>query len=203
MTDYYARTHGHYQNGDVWSFGWHITSGQTLPGLLTTWSNAWIAAWTDGTFGIESLYHTDTVMDGWDVYSLNGIMRATFKDSLVNAQLGTSSDTPLPNRNAILVELQSPSVKKSGRGFSYLPAPVEGIVVNGSYTSVAMTRVKTAVNSVRTAINADGSTVFVFNRLVEKDLTPPFTKTVITSLRVSLKPSTQRRRTDPDVGIYV
>ena len=206
MTDYYARAHGTFQNGDDWSTGLHITSNQTLSGLLTTFSNAWIAAWTNGTYGLQTLYHTDVVMQGWDVYQLNAVLRGVFKDSLTSAQPGTSSDTAPANEQAVLIEWTSPSIAKTGRGFSYLPGLVEGVLVNGSYTSVAGTRVKTAMQSIKAAINADGSTIFTAPsnpKMPPKSGIPLYTKTVLTDLRVSLKPTSQDRRQDANTTIYV
>jgi len=203
MTDYLCITHGHFENGDVWSFGWHVTSNEPLATLLTTWSNAWISAWTNGTYGLQTLYPTTTVMDGWTVYELDASMRALFKATLTNAQPGTSSDNGLPNEVAITVSKRSPTVAKYGRGKTSLPAPVEGIVVNGSYTSASMTRVKTAVDAAFSAITADGSTVFVFPRVETKGHVLPFTKTVITSLLVALKVGSQTRREDPEQLGYV
>jgi hypothetical protein len=203
MTNYRCLVKGRYENGDVWSIDWCVRSNQPLSTLLTTWSNAWIAAWTDGTHGLQTLYHTDTSIQSFTVYQLNGIMEAVQRVDLNSVQLGTSSDTPLPNRNAILIGKTTALVGRTERGFTYLPAPVEGIVVNGSYTNTAMTRVKAAVASVLTAIQSDGSALFMYNRKTTKAGVPPYTVTIVTGLRVSEKASTQRRRTDPEVPVYV
>jgi hypothetical protein len=203
MTDYNCRVHGHYQDGAEWSTGLHITSNQPLATLLTTWSNAWISAWTNGTYGLQTLYPTTTHMTDWTVYQLDASMRALFKAELTNDQPGTSSDNGLPNDQTITVSKLSPTVAKNGRGFMSLPAPVEGIVVNGTYTSASMTRVKTAVQAVQAAIQADGSTIFVFPELETKGHVMPFTKTVITTLRVALLPGTQVKRQDKSHPGYV
>ena len=203
MTDYRAVVAGHFENGDPWSFSWNITSNQTMPALLTTWSNAWIAAWTNGTYGLNTLYPTTTVMDTFTVYTLNGQLKATFKDQLISAQAGGSSDNGLPNEVGILVEKLSPSIAKTGRGFTYLPAPVEGVVVNGTYTVASMIRVKTAVTSVVTAVQADGSTLFVYPRVAPKSGIGVLTKTVWLSVRLALKPTAQTRREDALPGQYV
>jgi hypothetical protein len=202
MTDYRCHVYGKYASNDVWSFDWHITSNQSLSTLLTTWSNAWIAAWTNGTYGLQALYATGTIMESFTVYTLDATMGATFKDSLTSAQPGTSSDNNLPSETAILIEKTSPVLTKNGRGFMYLPAPVEGIVVNELYTSTACTRVSTAVGTVRTAINADGSTIFVYPRVATKRGIPAYTKTVITGLRVSDVPSGQTRRKNTPTPTY-
>lgn len=203
MTDFYAQMHGTYGNGDGWSTGLRITSNQTPDALLTTFSNAWIAAWTNGTYGLNTLYHTDTTTTEYTVAPLDGNMREVTKSVLTSITPGTSSDTALPNDNAIVVSLRSPYIGKSRRGRAFLPAPVEGIVSAGQYTSASMTRVKTAFQSVLTAIQADGSTVFVTNLKPLKDLTPAFRKTVITSILVARKTATQTRRTDREASNYV
>jgi hypothetical protein len=203
MTDYFAQVHGKFASNDVWSFGWRVTSNQTPSAFLTTWSNAWVAAWTDGTHGLDALYNTTTSIQSFSVATLNASMHQTAKVELVSAQPGTSSDTALPDLNAICVSLRSTNIQKHGRGRTFLPAPVEGIVDTGLYTSTAMTRVKAAVTAVRSAITADGSTQFVTNLKALKDGTPPYQKTVITSILVARKPSTQERRDDPLPANYV
>lgn len=203
MTDYICKLQGTFANGDGWSVGLRVTSNQTEAALVTTWNAAWADAWTNGAYGLDSLYHTDTVTTQTTVATLNGTMHEVTKTVSPFAHAGTSSDTALPNRDAVLVSLRSPSIQKHGRGRMYLPAPVEGIVVSSEYTSAAMTRVKTAIQAVFTAIRADGSTIFVTNLQPLKDGTPAFQKTVITTILVARLPATQRRRTDPDSSNYV
>jgi hypothetical protein len=203
MTDYYAQMHGVMPSGDSWSTGLHITSNQSRSALLTTFSNAWIAAWTNGTYGLNTLYFTGTTTTSYSVANLNGTMQQVQKDRLTSVTPGTSSDTALPDQNAIVVSLRSPFIQAYGRGRIYLPPPVEGIVNAGEYTSAAMTRVKTAVQSVFTAIQSDGSTIFVTNMKALKDGTPPFRKTVITSILVSRKPGSQDRRAERELPNYV
>lgn len=203
MTDYMARLHGVYASGDAWSTGLRISSNQVPDALLTTFSAAWIAAWTDGTHGLSALYHTSTTTTGFTVAALNGSMKEVSKLFLADAHAGTSSDTALPERDAVVVSLRSTYIQKFGRGRMFLPAPVEGIVVTGEYTSAAMTRVKAAITALFAAIQADGSTVFVTNLHALKDGTPPYRKTVITSLMVARKPGSQERRTDRQAPNYV
>lgn len=206
MTEYHAIAHGHFQSGETWNTGLHITSNQSRTDLLTTFSNAWIAAWTDGTHGLQTLYHTDVVLDGWTVYELDPTLHATFKAVLASAQPGTSTDTPPANSQNCTVEWLAPLLKRRGHGFSKLPGLVEGVLVNGLYTSTAATRVKTAMTALQTAIQADGSTIFTAptdKKNPPKDGTPLYTKTVMTTLRVALVPGTTSKRSRELASTYV
>lgn len=203
MTDYYAQVHGTYQDGTTWSFGNHITSSQPIGTLLTTWSNAWTAAWTDGTHGLQTIYPTTTVMQSFTVARLNGSMREVEKVNAASGLAGGSSDSSLPYMLAFLVSLRSNLIQKTNRGRIYLPAPVEGIVVNDVYTSAAATRVRDAIAAAYSAIRADGSTIFVTNMKKLKDDTPAFQKTVITTQKASRKPARQSRRVTKVATIYV
>jgi hypothetical protein len=203
MADYMAQMHGTYGNGDSWSTGLRITSNQTESGLLTTFSAAWTAAWTDGVHGLQPLYHTDTATSFYSVATLSGNMHEVTKSVLPSITAGTAADTPLPNDTAFLVSLRSPFVQKWGRGRAFLPAPVEGVLVSNEFTLASATRVKAAFLAVLTAIRADGSTIFVTSLHPPKNGGGQFLKTVITSHIVARKPASQRRRSDPDLPNYV
>lgn len=203
MTDYRCHARGHYENGELWSTQLHITSNQTRAALLTTFQNAWVAAWTNGTYGLQTLYPTTTVMDSWDVYELDANMKATFKSSNASATPGTSSDNGLPNEVTITEYLRGAGVTRNQRGYMHLPAPVEGIVVNGVYTSTAGTRVTTAIGALLAAIRADGSTIFSYPKIMTKTGVPAFTKTVLLTNVTSLRPGSQTRRAEETGAIYV
>lgn len=203
MTDYYTQLHGSFGDGTPWSTGLHITSNQSEASLATTMVNAWFAAWTDTSHGLEALYPTTTSTDTVSVATLNGTMKEVSKTVLAAVNPGTTSGDSLPFRLATLVSLRSPSIQKHGRGRMFLPAMDETFVNADLLTSAAATRVSAAIAELFAAIRADGSTVFVTNKKALKDGTPAYQKTVITSQLVSRKPAGQFRRVKRVPAIYV
>lgn len=196
MTDYLCKVDGHFQNGESWTWAWNVTSSQTPSALTTTMVAALTDMWTNGSYGLDSQYPTTTVMDQVEVITLNGTYRHMSKTTGNLALAGTSSDNGLPNTTTMVIHKQSPGLQRYQRGYTRLPAPVEGIVVNGVYTSTAVTRFGNAMRAVRNAIAADGSTVFVhLGKTAAKDGTPAYSKTVITTVEASNKPGTLRPRT--------
>lgn len=200
MADYYAQVQGHYASGRRWSFGWHITSNQSPSALMTTWDAAWLAAWTDGTHGLEALYPTGTVLDGYTVATLDSNYNWTSKVIATASLAGTSVADELPELNACVISLRSTSTLRAGRGRNYLPAFAEDQVNGDVIIPTAVTRVSGAVRAVQTAIQADGSTIFVARRGVPHPKPPnpvvlPGPKFVITTILTSNKPARQSRRT--------
>lgn len=195
MTDYAVKVNGHYQNGEAWSWSWDVTSSQPPATLLTTMEAALTDMWTNGTYGLQSQYPTTTVMDSVEVITLDGTYRHKSKVSGILSLAGTSSDNGLTNATTMVVHKQSSGLQRYQRGFTRLPAPVEGIVVDGVYTGTAVTRFGNAMRAVRNAIAADGSTLFVhLGKNAAKDGTPAYSKTVITTVEASNKPGTARAR---------
>jgi hypothetical protein len=204
MTDYFCQLNGQFAGGRAWSTGIHVTSNQSLAALSTTWNGACSAAWTDGSHGLQAIYHTTTVTTSTAVAVLNGLQREVQKQVTPLSLAGTSTDTSLPWEVALLVSLRSAYVGKHNRGRLYLPAFVEGVVVDNVIAGSTCTRVRDAIAALFGAIRADGSTIYVFNRKPLKDgITPAFTKTVITSQLTSNKPARQSRRTRSQVPAYV
>jgi hypothetical protein len=204
VTDYKCTVHGQYPGGRPWSFGVRVTSNQTLAALSTTWNSAVSAAWTDGTHGLQAIYHTTTSVEFTRVAVLNGLQREVQTQITPLVLAGSSSDTSLPWEVAMLVSLRSAYVGKHNRGRFYLPAIVEGVVVDNVIASSTCTRVRDAVAAMLGAIRADGSTIYVVNLKPLKDgITPAFTKTVITSQLTSNKPARQSRRTKSQTAAYV
>lgn len=204
MTDYLTQVHGNFGDGQDWSCGLHVTSNQNIDTLVATMQGAWIQAWTDVDFGLQTLYPVDTVMTGVSVHSLTPTMRWLQTKDGSAAHAGTALGDSLPIHEAVTVNLRSDFSGPSGRGRIKLPA-LEETFVNGNLVTVpAATRIKTAIGAVLAAIRADGSSVFVFNDKELKDLTPPFRKRVITQLpRVDRKPGTQRNRANSNPSLYV
>jgi hypothetical protein len=194
MTDYLATVRGVQPNGRSWSTSRHITSNQTEPGLLTTWSNAWTTAWNLATTGLSTVYTTGLTITQFEVGTLNGSMRKVSKSQSNVSLPGTATGTSLPANNSIVVDWTSPSTQRWGRGRQALPAPADSQVVNDDLVPATATDVKAAMVSIHTAVAADGSTYFVFPRFTTQGGQPAFTKTVITIPLVRNKTGSQRKR---------
>jgi hypothetical protein len=202
MTDYLATVRGVQPNGRTWSTSRHITSNQTEAALLTTWQNAWTTAWNLATTGLATVYSSGLSITQFEVGTLNGTMRKVSK-SLANVSLaGTATGTSLPANNSIVVDWTSAGVQRYQRGRQQLPAPADDQVVNDDLVSGTATNVKAAMVSVHTAVNADGSTYFVFPRFTTEGGQPAYTKTVISTPLVRNKTGSQRRRYKKEVVSY-
>lgn len=202
MTDYFAQIHGVLPNGRSWSTGRHITSSQTEGGLLTTWGNAWTAAWTPTGTGLATLFSTGLTLTGYTVSTLDATMRQLTKSSTTVSAAGVATGTSLPSNNSIVVDWRSTSLKRSARGRQALPPPADNQVTNDNLIAGSATNVKNGLLSVQSAIQADGSSFFVFNRHPLVDGTPAYHKTIITSLVVRNKVGSQRKRYRKEVSSY-
>lgn len=207
MTDYYCQVHGTFADGETWSTGLHVTSARIPSDMLTTWAGAITNAWTNATYGLEALLPTATVATSATVATLGPTMRETAKIQQTLALPGTAAGDTLPYLNSAVISLRSNNIQRKGRGRLYMPAFEETFVNNDVVIPSATARLKSAWQSVYSAIIADGSTVFVFNRKDTSALHPPvipaFTKEIITSLLVSNKPARQSRRTRRKAAVYV
>lgn len=198
MTDYFVQVDGHFENGEAWTWGLHVTSNQTESALTTTMVAALTDFWNNATYGLNTQYVPTTVMDQVSVSTLDGTMKQRSRTTGTLALAGTaSSENALPNATSMVIHKESPGLGRWQHGFNRLPAPVEGIVVNGVYSSTSVTRFGNAFRALKAAINADGSTIFVHTGKngAEKGLIPPYTKTVITAVQASNKPGSVRART--------
>lgn len=203
MTDYYMQLHGTYAGGLAWSFGQHITSGASESALATEWHNAWNTAWTSGAFGLDTLYPTTTAITEVTVATLNGTMHEVSKTTQGLALPGISSADTLPYQESVVISWRGLAIQRYGRGRWYMPALAEDQVNGDVVITTAANRIKTAVQSVYTAMTTDGSTFFVTNKKALKDGTPPFRKTIVTTPLVATKPARQSRRTRKVPTTYV
>lgn len=197
MTDYKCQVNGEFEGGIPWSFSWKITSSQTEGGLATTWANAWTAAWTDASHGLQTLYPTTTTFNGVSVATLDPTYHTEVSRTVSTAALaGTATGDSLPFLNSVVVSLRSNTLGKRARGRTYLPAMEETMVNNDIVTAPTVARIKAAVTAVQTAIQGDGSTIFVSSQGHPREVppVPAGPKYVITTLLVSNKPARQSRR---------
>jgi hypothetical protein len=205
MTDYMTRVNGVYAGGGKWSFGFHVTSSQSLSALATTMTNAWASAWTNGTFGLALLYPAGTNMTSVMVASLDATMKQVFKIVTPAAHPGASGGTSTGYASSVVVSMRSTGIKRWQRGRFKLPAPDPQFVTDDRLLATPGGHVTSAVNSVKTAIQSDGSTVFVVG-LKDRKLQPgtAFLKTVIDlPFETADKLGTQRNRTKGQPVTYL
>lgn len=203
MADYFCQVHGTFLNGRGWSFGVHVTSSQSPSALATTWDNAWSAAWTNAGFGLNQFYPVGTEMTATSVASLNGTFHEQSKIETPNVKPGIATGDTLPIQESIVVSERSDLITKWGRGRFYLPALEETFVNNNVLITTAQNQISAAVNSVKNAITADGSTIFVVSLKPHKDNTGQYVKTVVTRWKVSNKPARQSKRNNKTLPSYV
>lgn len=205
MPDYKCEAHGVYADGRPWSTGVHITSSQTPDALNATWSAAIADMWSNGTYGIATLYPTGTEMTSTTVALLNATMHETAKRQSPHSVFGTSTADTLPFQEATLISWRGDNTQRTGRGRQYLPALAEDQVNNNILILSAQNRIKSAITAVKNAIQADGSTFFVTPTNVKhppKNGTPLYAKTVVTTPLVSNKPARQARRVNKVPAVY-
>lgn len=203
MADYKVKFSGSLPGGIVWTSSLGVTSAQVPTTLLTTMEAALTDMWTNGTYGLGNQYAPAVTLTDVEVISVDGTFRETSKVIGSLSLAGTSGDAPLANDSTMTVRKLSPGLARWQRGFLSLPAPVEGTLVNGLYTVPTRDRFGHALEAVRTAINADGSTVYVHTPAARAGTTyPPYTKTVITKMSASTKPGSRRQRTRKVHGSY-
>jgi hypothetical protein len=195
MSDYIAYVRGLLADGRPWSTERHITSTQSPSALLTTWQNAWSGAWNLATTGLSTVYEVGTSITGYEIGTLNGTMHKVAKTTSAVTLPGTATGTGLPGSNSIVVDWTSTVTQKFGRGRMALPAPADSQVTDDGLLATPGANVKAAIQSVQNAIQADGSTIFVFPRFATQSGQPAFAKTVLTSFAVRKQLGTQRRRT--------
>lgn len=198
------KVHGRLTSNEPYSWAWGITSTQTPGALVTTMAAALTDMWANGTYGVGSQYSPGIRLDDFDIITLDGTFTETLKLTHTLSLVGTSADAPLSDKSTMVMRKVSPGLKRWQRGFTHLPAPVEGTLVNGLYTSVVRDRFTTAMRAVRTAIAADGSTLYVHTGAADPlhPTRPAYTKTVIDDVTCSNKPGSQRNRMNKVVGVY-
>jgi hypothetical protein len=203
MTDYSMKVHGRLESNEPYSWNWNITSNQTPSALVTTMAAALTDMWSNGTYGVGAQYAPGIRLDSFDIITLDGTFRETAKQNHALTLVGTSGDSPLSDKTTMVMKKVSTGLRRNQRGFTHLPAPVEGDLDAGLYSVTARNRFTTAMRAVLSAITADGSTLFVHTgATTTKGGVAPFTKTVITDVTCSNKPGTQRNRMNKVVGVY-
>lgn len=203
MTDYRMKVHGRLESNEAYSWAWCITSNQTPSALVTTMAAGLSDMWSNATYGVGAQYAPGIRLDTFDIITLDAVFRETAKESHTLSLVGTSGDAPISDKSTMVMKKESTGLRRNQRGFTHLPAPVEGVLVSGLYTNVARDRFTTAMRALLAAITADGSTLFVHTgSTTTKGGVAPYTKTVISDVTCSNKPGTQRKRMSKVVGVY-
>ena len=184
MADYVAFVRGTLPNGRPWSTARKITSTQSPSALLTTWQNAWTTAWNLAVTGLAIQYDALTKITQFEVGTLDGSMRKVAKNVAAVNLVGADGGDPLPASNSVVIYWTSAVTQKYGHGFNKLPAVTETFSNGLEITATGGANIKAAIASIRTAIQADGSTFFVAPRFTTESGQPAFTKTVLTAFEV-------------------
>lgn len=197
------KIHGRLESNEAYSWTWRITSNQTPGALVTTMAAALTDMWNNGTYGVGSQYAPGIRLDDFDIITLDGTFKETAKLNHALTLVGTSGDAPIADSSTMVMKKVSTGLRRNQRGFTHLPAPVEGTLSGGLYTVTVRNRFTTAMRAVLSAITADGSTLFVHTgATTTKGGVAPYTKTVITDVTCSNKPGSQRGRVRKVVGVY-
>jgi hypothetical protein len=204
MTDYKMKVLGRLTSNEAYSWSWNITSNQTPGALVTTMAAGLSDMWNNGTYGLGAQYAPGIRLDSFEIITLDGTFTETAKLDHTLSLVGTSGDAPISDKSTMVMKKTSLGLKRWQRGFTHLPAPVEGVLVNGLYTNTARDRFTTAMRALHSAITADGSTLFVHTGAADPKYParPVYTKTVILDVTCSNKPGTQRKRMAKVVGVY-
>jgi hypothetical protein len=204
MTDYKMKVHGRLTSNEPYTWAWGITSNQTPSALVTTMAAGLTDMWSNGTYGLGAQYAPGIRLDTFDIITLGATFEELFKTSHTLSLVGTSGDAPISDKSTMVMRKVSPGLQRWQRGFTHLPAPVEGVLVGGLYTNTARDRVTAAMRALHASITADGSTLYVNTGAADPlhPAKPAYTKTVITDVTCSNKPGTQRNRMNKVVGVY-
>lgn len=194
MADYVAFVRGVLPNGRPWSTQRKITSTQSPSALLTTWQNAWTSAWNLAVTGLNVIYDANTKITEFEVGTLDANMRKVAKATAAVNLVGTDAGDPISANNAVVVYWTSAVTQKYGHGFNKLPPPTENFVNGLTITATGGANIKAAILSIKTAIQADGSTFFVAPRYLTESGQPAFAKTVLTNYEVREQLGDERLR---------
>jgi hypothetical protein len=208
MTFFKAVAHGVYASGREWSFRQIFSSSASLTVVEANWESELMNLWTNGAYGLETLYPTTTVLQGDSVYELQVNLGPPLRvDAIGLAQSafsapGTSANDGLPDQDAVLVSLRTAFPGTWARGRTYLPAIDETIVVGDLIGSVPATRVTTAMTALRSNMAAAGHVQVLLNeRPTRHDPLLAIPKTV-TSCKTDRVMRTQRRRVRKELAQY-
>jgi len=209
MTLYVCVASGVFASGRDWTIRQKFSSAALLATVEADWLAQAVAAWTDGTHGLQTLYPTTTVFTGTTTYQMaltlgppiKEVAAALAQDSFSHA--GTSANDGLPDQDAVLVSLRTAGTGPNNRGRTYLPAIDETVVAGDIIGNTQATRVTAAMTALRAGMAAAGHTQVIWNH--EPTRRDPVIQTtkVITSCKTDRVIRTQLRRVRKELHQYV
>lgn len=194
MADYVAFVRGTLPNGRPWSTNKKITSVQSPSALLTTWQNAWTSAWNLAVTGLKVVYDVNTKITQFEIGTLDASMHKVAKVTATVSLPGTDAGDPISGNNDVVILWTSPVTQRYGRGFMKLPPPTEAMVNGLVIGATPGANIKAAIQSVQTAVQADGSTFFVAPPFTTVGGHAAFSKTVLTAFEVRQQLGDMRTR---------
>lgn len=167
MTIYRCVASGVFASGETWSFRQHFDSSASISVIQGDWFAQLHSAWTNGTFGLETLYPVGTELTLSSSAALTGVpFREGLKQNGTMTDVGTNVGDSLPEQTCILVSLRTALVGKSNRGRIHLPAPAEGTATGGLLGSTESTRVSSAISALYNGMRLAGHTPVIYNTKV-------------------------------------
>jgi hypothetical protein len=194
---------GTFASGETWSTRVHANSTNSLATVLNDWAFAIGDFWTNGTYGVETIYPTGTSLTQARAALLDGTFHETNVATSTLADPGTGTGDSLPEQVCILVSLRTDIAGERGRGRLHLPAPQETSATGGELDSTPATRVSTAIDALFSGMRGIGYQFFVYNTKVSVRDPVLYTEKVITSQEVDRVLRTMRRRVKSRRAIYV
>lgn len=169
MTIYLHKISGVLPAGDIFNFGWHSNSTNSLPtanGLAATWiTDLWSG--TGGSSGVHADYQTGTIVTKATTTQLSTVapFRAVGVAETDLTLAGTAGTANLPQDIAVVVTLRTPDPSRKGRGRFYLPAPVAAdLSSNGELAGATITAWMLSLLNAWSVTAAAGEHPVVFSR---------------------------------------
>jgi len=209
MTLYICVASGTYASGRKWTIRQKFSSSALLATVQADWAAEIAAVWTNGTYGLQGLYPTTTILQGATTYQMALTLGPPIKEVASAAatsafsHAGVSANDGLPDQDAVLVSLRTAGTGPNNRGRTYLPAIDETIVVGDIIGNTPATQVTTAMTALRAGMAAAGHVQVIWNH--EPTRRDPVIQTtkVVTSCKTDRVVRTQRRRVRKELAQYV
>ena len=204
MTTYRCVASGVFASGETWSFRQHFNSSAVISVIQADWFAQLHSAWTNGTFGLETLYPAGTELTLSSTAALSGVpFREGAKQSATMTDVGTNVGDSFPEQVCILVSLRGSDVGGKNRGRIHLPAPAEGTATGGELGSTEGTRVSTSIAALYAGMRLAGHDPVIYNTTTSvHDPVLQTTKSIV-SEEVDRVLRSMRRRTKSRRAVYV
>jgi len=194
MTVFRHRFGGNGPAGDVWQCVVHSASDLVIDTVHTQFLGQFLL---DLGGGMQPLWHASTGITFAVTDELDAVTGHTIDQRSDDvAYPGTSADQMSPQGLAVVVSWITPVPGKHGRGRIFLPAPVvTAFTATGLLSTATQTAIASAAGSARSDFSLY-STPVLYDKVHR-------TSTTITGVRVSDKPSYQRRRLNKVAAAYI